>query len=300
LATHRALKFYPEEQPFCVQVFGTKPERLALGARLALERGAAAVEVNAGCPVPKVTGKGGGAGLLRDLPLLARILRAVKKITEEGRVPLRLKFRLGWDEHSINFPETIQVAASEGVELLTLHGRTRAQGYKGYADWEKIGEAATLSPIPLIGNGDVHSAEDATYKLNTYPVAGLAIGRAAIHNPWIFGQIGSALAGRPVHRPGAAEVWQAVQEYGALMEGEGYTRHGLLGKLKQMAARLAKGFGEEGGTLRNDLLRSPDLDAFSARFQNFVDRSPDVLFAPEILHNLNGKADDVVESGKQW
>jgi nifR3 family TIM-barrel protein len=297
----RAVKFAPEEQPFCVQIFGTRPERLAAGARFAISRGAASVEVNAGCPVPKVTGRGGGAGLLRDLPLLARILRAVKPVCDEAGLPLFLKCRIGWDEASVNILDTLSVAEGEGVRQITVHGRTRAQGYRGFADWEAIRSAASRACVPVVGNGDVRGASDALDKLSRYGVAGLAVGRAAIHNPWIFRQIHEAACGEPVFRPAPGAVLDAVCAYQELMESEGYTSHGLLGKLKQMSARLAKGFAEDSGkSLRAALLHATSVDDFFACFRRFVESNPAAIFAPEELQNLNGTGAEEVEFGRQF
>lgn len=298
--THRQMRFYPDERPFCIQIFGAIPERMVRGALHAQETGADFVEVNAGCPVPKVTGKGGGSGLLKDLSLLARILRDIKK---ELQVPLLLKCRVGWDENSVNIGETLRIAEGEGVELLTIHGRNRVQGYKGLADWELIGEAASRAKIPIAGNGDISSVESAIDKLQRYPISALGIGRAALHNPWLFGQIADAWEGKPVREVQPGDVLELVLRYQRLMLDEDCTPLRALGRLKQMAARLCKGFEPDVPEFRHNLLRTSTLEEFLEHLQGFFNSMPAgsaVRFRPERLVNLNGGAGNEIEYGRQF
>lgn len=297
---HKAMRFYPDERPFCMQIFGSVPQRMVAGAVRSQEVGADFLEVNAGCPVPKVTGKGGGAGLLKDLPLLARILRDIKK---EITIPLLLKCRVGWDEHSTNILETLRIAEGEGVELLTIHGRNRVQGYKGLADWELIGEAASRAQIPVAGNGDVHCVQNAVDKLMRYPVSGLGIGRAALHNPWLFGQIADAYEGKPVREVHPNDVFALVMRYQKIMLDDDCTPMRALGRLKQMAARLCKSFEPDVPEFRLALLRSPTLEAFLEQLQGFFAALPadaPVRFRPERLVNLNGNSQNEIEFGRQF
>lgn len=297
---HKAMRFYADERPFCMQIFGAVPQRMVHGAVRSQELGADFLEVNAGCPVPKVTGKGGGAGLLRDLPLLARILRDIKK---EIRIPLLLKCRVGWDEHSVNIRETLRIAEGEGVELLTIHGRNRVQGYKGLADWDLIGATAAQAVIPVAGNGDVQSVTVALERLRRYPVAGLGIGRAALHNPWLFGQIADAYEGKPVREVLPDDVYALVLRYWQLMLDEDCTPMRALGRLKQMAARLCKGFEPDVPEFRIALLRAPTLEAFLEKLQGFFSALPageEVRFRPERLLNLNGGTSNEIEYGRQF
>ena len=184
LKNRKQLHFYPEERPFGIQIFGRDPERMAYAAQVLESLRPDYIEVNAGCPVPKVAGKGGGAGLLKDLPRLAKILSEVKKAIA---IPMTLKCRVGWDEKSINVMETLKIAEAEGADMLTVHGRTRVQGYNGFADWNLIGEVAAAARIPVVGNGDVSSVQSALEKLEKYAISGVSIGRGALHNPWLFG-----------------------------------------------------------------------------------------------------------------
>ena len=235
-ANLRAARFDREEEPFCIQLFGHSASKLAGAALQAQELGAAFVELNAGCPAPKVAKKGSGAGLLKDLPILAKILQAMRASI---KVPLFLKCRLGWDENSICINEVLEIAEGEGVEQLTVHGRTKEQGYKGLADWNVIGEIAAKAKISVIGNGDINSAEKALNAIKDYGVKGVAIGRAALHNPWIFLQIKN-----PSRKIKPGEARSAVLRYNELMFQDGFRPMQALGRLKQLTSRLCQGLPE--------------------------------------------------------
>lgn len=242
---HKQLKFFPEERPFGVQIFGRFPDRMAYAAgRIAERYHPEFIEVNAGCPAPKVAGKGSGSGLLRDLPRLQEILHDVKAVLDAKtpEIPLTLKCRIGWDDDSINVMETLKIAEGEGVEMLTVHGRTRLQGYNGLANWDWIGKVAAAAKIPVIGNGDVNSVECARERINTYGVSGVSIGRGAMHNPWIFGQIADAWEGREKHVITAQEALDVFPLYYKFKIEDGATEMNAMGRMKQLAARLCKGF----------------------------------------------------------
>ncbi|MCL2101410.1 MAG: tRNA-dihydrouridine synthase family protein [Fibromonadales bacterium] len=221
-ANLRAARFDKEEEPFCMQIFGHNAEKLASAALQVQERGAAFVELNAGCPAPKVANKGSGAGLLKDLPNLAKILQAMKAAV---KIPVFLKCRIGWDENSICINDVLEIAEGVGVQQLTIHGRTKAQAYKGLANWDIIGEIAAKAKIPVIGNGDVASVEMALEKMKNYGVKGVAIGRAALHNPWIFSQ----KKGNPC---------DVVLRYEQLLREDSLREGQILGRLKQLCSRL--------------------------------------------------------------
>jgi len=248
---HKQLKFFPEERPFGIQIFGRFPDRMAAAAAKIAERyHPEFIEVNAGCPAPKVAGKGSGSGLLRDLPRLQEILHDVKAVLDARtpEIPLTLKCRIGWDDESINVMESLKIAEGEGVEMLTVHGRTRLQGYNGLANWDWIGKVAAVAKIPVIGNGDVNSVECARERINTYGVSGVSIGRGAMHNPWIFGQIADAWEGREKHVITAQEALDVFPLYYKFKIEDGATEMNAMGRMKQLAARLCKGFvlGESG------------------------------------------------------
>jgi nifR3 family TIM-barrel protein len=281
------LKFFDDEHPICIQIFGRNPSNMAQGALEAEQLGADFVEINCGCPVPKVAGKGGGAGLLKEIPKIAQIIREIKKTLS---VPLFMKVRLGWCDKSINVFETLNIAESEGVELFTVHGRTRMQGYNGLADWDIIGEVKSRAKIPIIGNGDVASVEMAIERINTYGVDGICVGRAAMHNPWIFSQIADHWEEMPIKKPDLMELESMLNIYASLLKQDNMADSRILGRLKQMTARFVKcmvGADE----FRKNLLRSVTTEDFFRELQIFFAinaLSADELFRPERLLNLNG------------
>jgi nifR3 family TIM-barrel protein len=312
LEGHKQLKFFPEERPFGVQIFGRYPDKMAAAARkIAESLHPDYIEVNAGCPAPKVAGKGSGSGLLRDLPRLREILHDVRKALDESGtdLPLTLKCRIGWDSESINIMETLAIAEDEGVEMLTVHGRTRLQGYNGLADWDWIGKAAAAAKIPVIGNGDVNSVDVARERIDNYGVAGVAIGRGAMHNPWIFGQIADAWEGKPAHVITAAEALDVFKLYYGFKIEDGSTDKGAEGRLKQLAARLCKGFCLDEASADNDvamqvrqaLLSSSCAAELLDRAQSLKEGiAKDLVFDPDRLVNLNGAKETELRFGDQF
>lgn len=177
------MKFEESQRPVGIQLFGETPEVLALGAKVVEDHGADFVDLNFGCPVPKVVKKGAGSAILKDLPAVERVFRAVKAATS---LPVTVKIRTGWDENSRNAAKVAEIAYNEGLTWVAIHGRTRAAGYSGAADWDFISEVKASSRIPIIGNGDINSAEVANRRLRESGCDGVMIGRGALKNPWIF------------------------------------------------------------------------------------------------------------------
>ena len=192
----------PQEGPVALQLFGHEPEVLAEAAARLSEEGFAAIDLNMGCPAPKITGGGEGSALLRDLPLAGRIVAAVRRATP---LPLTLKMRIGWDADHIVAVDFARMAEMEGVDALTVHGRTRMQFYAGAADWSEIARVKQAVRIPVIGNGDVDSAATALRRMEETGVDAVMIGRGALGNPWLFAQVRSAMAGTEIHMPDARE-----------------------------------------------------------------------------------------------
>ena len=291
---HKQLKFFPEERPFGIQIFGRYPDKMAVAAqKIAEALRPDFIEVNAGCPAPKVAGKGSGSGLLRDLPRLQEILHEVRGTLDSCSVnlPLTLKCRIGWDSDSINVMETLRIAEGEGVEMLTVHGRTRLQGYNGLADWDWIGKVVAAAKIPVIGNGDVNS---------------VSIGRGAMHNPWIFGQIADAWEGKPAHEITAVEALDVFPLYYKFKLEDGSTELGALGRLKQLAARLCKGFCLDGSDdaamqVRQALLTAQTAGEFFDRLQTLREGvARDMHYDPGRLVNLNGAKETELRFGDQF
>ncbi|HYB69949.1 MAG TPA: tRNA-dihydrouridine synthase family protein, partial [Candidatus Bathyarchaeia archaeon] len=175
--------YYPEERPLAMQLLGRDPELLARAAERCQALGADIVDLNMGCPMPKITGKGKGAALMRDVAATALILRALRKAVS---VPLTVKIRGGWDDEHVNAVEVAQMAESEGVDAITVHPRTRSQRFTGKAPWTIIGEVVRAVAIPVTGNGDVRSMAEARGMMAETGCASVMIGRGALGRPWIF------------------------------------------------------------------------------------------------------------------
>ncbi|MBQ4593709.1 MAG: tRNA dihydrouridine synthase DusB [Akkermansia sp.] len=182
----RYVEFEQEHRPLGIQIFGSVPGHAAAAARIIVDAmHPDFLDINAGCPVPKVVGKNGGSSLLKDLPLLQNIAAAVVK--ELGQdCPVTTKIRIGWDAEHICAPEACQRLQDAGVQSIAIHGRTRSQQYGGQANWQIIDECARSVQIPVIGNGDIATPQDVKRARETTAVAGVMIGRAAMNAPWLF------------------------------------------------------------------------------------------------------------------
>jgi tRNA-dihydrouridine synthase B len=181
----RKMTIHPEERPIAIQIYGNRIEAMVEAARIAQEKKPDFIDINFGCPVKKVALKGAGAGLLRDIPLMIKICEEVVKHT---LLPVTAKTRLGWDADSIIIKEVARQMESVGIDALTIHARTRAQGYKGEADWDWIREVKQAVNIPIIGNGDVTKPEHVRDMFDVTRCDAVMIGRGAVNNPWIFQQ----------------------------------------------------------------------------------------------------------------
>jgi tRNA-dihydrouridine synthase B len=211
--TEHYVDFTPEERPLGVQLFGSDPEQLARGAQAVVDwKQPDFIDINFGCPVNKVVCKNGGSALLRDGALLAAIASAVVRAV--APLPVTAKIRTGWDENSVNAADNARYLEDAGIRRLTVHGRTRAQGYSGEADWNVIAAVAEAVQIPVVGNGDITSAEVAMRRWNEAAVSGLMVGRAAMTSPWIFQEIAAAFRGEDVPpAPALSDRWDLIEDH---------------------------------------------------------------------------------------
>ncbi len=210
-----------EEWPLAVQIFGSKPRTLADAARIVEAEGAAIIDINSGCPVKKIVKQGAGAALLKDPERLARILHHVR---QSVKIPVTLKTRAGWDHTTINVEEVARLAEDSGIDAITLHPRTATQLFGGTANWELIKQVKEITRIPIIGNGDVKSPEDAEKMFEETGCDAVMVGRASIGNPWIFEQTRTYLDNGYYLEPGIEEIKMiGIQHFRKVLEfyGEG-------------------------------------------------------------------------------
>ncbi|MGI6218514.1 MAG: tRNA dihydrouridine synthase DusB [Bacteroidaceae bacterium] len=261
-----------KERPVAMQIYGRDTEAMAEAARRVEAAGADVLDINFGCPVKKVAGKGAGAGMLRDVPKMLEITRAV---VQAVRIPVTVKTRLGWDDSSKIIVDLAEKLQDCGIQALTIHGRTRAQMYTGTADWSLIG-AVKNNPrmaIPIIGNGDISSAVQAAEAFSRYGVDGIMIGRATFGRPWIFEEVkhflqtGSLPEPKPfgwyldvLRRQARESVRQAQERSDGRLSASLVERHGVIHVRRHLAASvLFKGLPDF-RTTRVAMLRADTLD----------------------------------------
>lgn len=245
-----------ENGPIGVQLFDHRPAAMADAARRAEDAGAYLIDINMGCPVRKIARKGGGSGLIRDPDLAARIIDSVAHAVQ---LPVTVKTRLGWYGSNLDPVRWCLLLQQAGAQMLTLHGRTREQAFKGAADWQAIAEVKNHLSIPLIANGDIRTPDDALRCLEQTAADGVMVGRGTMGAPWLVGQIDAALNGRPVPTtPGPLErVELARDQMLALVRARG--DHGLLIARKHMGWTC---IGFPGAPqLRQALMRAPTPEA---------------------------------------
>jgi len=262
----RYLYFEKDEHPISCQLFGSDPEIMAEAAKICEDRGFDIVDINFGCPVNKVVKCNGGSGLLRDLPLVGAILRKVRSAIS---IPLTCKFRAGWNDRELVAVEMAKMAQDCGVAAVALHPRTREQGYSGRADWSRIEEIKAAVTIPVIGNGDILSPEDAVRMYRETQCDAIMIGRTASSNPWIFRQLDEYLRTGTYLVPPDRQRYNMMRTYYLMLEEHGEVD--AVGKMKQFATYFTHGV-RNGSKLRTEIYRAEGakqiLDVVDAFFND--------------------------------
>ncbi len=275
--TRRLASSYPEAKPYAVQIFGEDPGIVSRAAGVAAALGADAVDLNAACPVKKIVKSGAGAALLRDLPLLGRILRGMRKVLD---VPVTVKIRSGWDKSNLLDTQVARLARDEGADAISLHPRAASQGFSGSADWVRIaGVVQAVPDIPVIASGDITGPASALDVIKRTGAAGVMIGRAAMGNPFIFRETAAALEGKSLPpAPDYAERCRVALEHFDLMLAW-YDRRNAVALWRKHLCWYVKGVADA-ARLREEVFRVWDesklrlmtLDFFNMKEEDIAEK----------------------------
>ena len=260
------LYFDPDEHPISAQLFGSDPEVMARAAAVCEDLGFDFVDINFGCPVKKVVRCNGGSGCLRDLPLVDRLLKAVRGAI---KIPLTMKFRAGWNDGELVHVQMARMAEDNGLAAIALHPRTREQGYAGRADWTRIADIKAAVKIPVIGNGDILTPDDAVRMVRETGCDAVMIGRAASSNPWIFRQIAEHAATGRWTEPSEFDRYEIMKTYYRAM-AERSNAEDTVGKMKQFATYFTHGV-RNGTKLRVAIYQAREVEKIRDLVDEFFD-----------------------------
>ncbi len=256
------------EKPVSTQLWGDDPETMAAAAKVVRECGADIVDINFGCPAPKVTKTNGGSACLRDVERCEAIMDAVVRAVD---CPVTMKMRLGWTEADLVYIDVAQRAQRVGVQAVTLHARTARQFYKGSADWEHIARLKAAIDIPVIGNGDLDDAHLAMERMRASGVDAIMLGRATLGNPWLISQIRDLMEGRAAQPtpPAADRLRFCIEHYDRMVEEQGESR--AVPQMRKHVALYLKGIAGA-AVLRERIMRIPGADEAKAVLREAIDR----------------------------
>lgn len=260
------LEYTEEERPVAIQIFGGDPAKMAAAAQVVEARGADIVDVNMGCPVPKIAKNNAGCRLMREpghaAAIVAAMVRAVK-------IPVTVKMRAGWNDREVNAPELARRVEAAGAAAVAVHGRTAEQAYHGHADWDLIARVANAVKIPVFGCGDLVEPEEILQRMRSTPVAGVLVGRGILRNPWLFAQAADLLAGRPPRVVSRADRGRFLLDYIDLLSAEhSASDRWIVNKLRALCGWYTRGF-EGGSHLRVAVNQAPSVAALRTLITEF-------------------------------
>lgn len=265
-------EFDEEQRPVGVQLFGADGARMAEAARKIIDwKQPDFIDINFGCPVKKVVSRNGGSSLLKDCPVLADVASKIAKGVGD-QVPVTAKIRTGWDQELINAPEVCKILEDCGMQAIAIHGRTRAQGYTGEADWEIIDECSRTVSVPIVGNGDIATGEDVERRRNSTGVSGVMIGRAAMQYPWVFRDAKHYLeTGEHPEPLSIEERWKLIHRHAKMLLewGKFPTERHAMQSLRSRLMAYSKGL-PQGKSLRNQFATVSSIDELDGIAEDYL------------------------------